>query len=154
MVLSGQTIRKLKIFYPFSERTKLNGMSYGLGPAGYDIRVDLGKNTDILQVRPGEFILVNSVEHFTMPDDVLGMVADKSTWARLGLAVQNTIIEPGWNGYLTLEITNHSKHSINIINGSPIAQIICFKLDEPAEKPYNGKYQFQPKEPVKAILED
>lgn len=148
VLLSGQSIRKRGVFTPFSERAKFRGMSYGLGPAGYDIRVK-----EELVLLPNSWALASSVEHFDMPHDVLGMVADKSTWARLGLAVQNTIIEPGWKGYLTLELSNHGYETLHITPESPIAQIILLQLDEPAEKPYDGKYQNQASEPVRAILE-
>lgn len=137
-MLSGQTIRRLGIFTPFEERSKFNGMTYGLGPAGYDVRVD----QDITLVADSA-VLASTMEHFDMPTDVLGQVADKSTWARRFIAVQNTIVEPGWNGYLTLELSNHGTETIHIPRGSPIAQIVLFRLDEPAEKPYAGKYQGQ-----------
>jgi len=148
MILSGQTIRKLLLVTPFCERTKLNGLSYGLSPAGYDIRIDDG-----IIIPSQGFKLASSYEYFRMPNNVIGFVKDKSTWARMGLCVQNTVIEPGWNGYLTLEITNHSDIPINISCKSPIAQIIFQFTDEPVEQPYNGKYQDQPNMPVEAILE-
>ena len=148
MILSGQSIRKRGIFTPFCERTKLYGMSYGLGPAGYDVRV-----AQAITLAPGTAALASTLEHFDMPRDLLGIVADKSTWARRFLAVQNTIIEPGWRGFLTLELTNHGKDTIKILPGSPIAQIILHMLDEPTQMPYAGKYQDQTSKPVAAILE-
>src|ERR1700722_14130301 len=99
---------------PFSEKAYVGKISYGLGPASYDIRVD----QDIKlwpfgferffsfypnpSVPTPLFCLASSMEKFTMPNDVAATVHDKSTWARLGLAVQTTFIDPGWNGYLTL----------------------------------------------------
>ena len=147
-ILSGQTIRKRGIFTPFAERTKHLGMSYGVGPAGYDVRV-----AETFVLKPGEFKLASTLEHFDMPRDVLGKVADKSTWARLGLAVQNTIIEPGWRGFLTLELTNGGRETLRIVKGHPIAQIILHLLDEPAEQPYEGKYQDQSSGAKEAVLE-
>ena len=132
-VLSAQSIRRRGIFSPFCERTKLHGMSYGLSACGYDVRVREG-----FTLWPGEFKLASTVEHFAMPNDLVGRVADKSTWARMGVAVQNTIIEPGWKGYLTLELTNHSEYAREIKPGSPIAQIILELLDEPTEQVYEG----------------
>ncbi len=123
-------------------------MSYGVGPAGYDIRVK-----ERVELPPQGVALAFTVEHFDMPRDVLGKVADKSTWARKFLTVQNTIIEPGWRGYITLELCNHSHEPIIIKAGSPIAQIIFHLLDEPAEQPYEGKYQDQGSIPVEAIFE-
>ena len=150
MILSGQTIRRRGIISPMLERTKQNGMTYGLGPAGYDIRV---RERIILKSPKGVFSLGSSIEHFKMPDDVMGLVKDKSTWARRGVAVQNTVIEPGWRGHLTLEVSLHCDGYIRIEEGSPIAQIIFMALDAPANQPYDGKYQDQPSRPVEAILE-
>ena len=80
-----------------------------------------------------------------MPRDCLAYVKDKSTWARLGVLVQNTVIEPGWRGHLTLELSCEGNGTIHIPAGSPIAQIVFHKLDEPTEQPYpeDGKYQDQ-----------
>lgn len=149
MILSGQTIRKLGIFNPFSEKAREFGMSYGLSSAGYDVRI-----AEAITLAPGHFALASTVEHFTMPNDALAIVHDKSTWARRGLSVQNTVIEPGWKGYLTMELTNHGSDTLTIHAGSPIAQIVFHKMDEPAEVPYTGKYQDQPAHPVPAKLED
>jgi dCTP deaminase len=148
LILSGQSIRRRGIFQPFHERTQSHGMTFGLGPAGYDVRI-----AETINLAPGAASLASTVEHFTMPTDLLGRVADKSTWARQFVCVQNTIIEPGWRGYLTLEISNHSHSAITIEAGSPIAQIIFDMLDEPAERPYMGKYQDQRCGAVAAILE-
>lgn len=80
-----------------------------------------------------------------MPNDVMGVVHDKSSWARRGLTVQNTVVEPGWYGYLTIELTNHSENEMRILSGTPITQIVFHLLDEITEQPYpaNGKYQNQ-----------
>jgi len=153
MILSGQSIRKRGIFTPFNERTKHNGMSYGLSMAGYDVRVKLDGLEDKITLHPGDFILAVTLEHFDMPSDVLGIVHDKSTWARQGIAVQNTVIEPGWKGYLTLEITNHGTDAVVLASGDPIAQIVCHQLDEPTERPYDGKYQHQEDTPQEARFE-
>jgi dCTP deaminase len=133
---------------PFHERTVSAGMTFGLGPAGYDVRIK-----QRLTLMRGEFALASTVERFAMPTDVLAKVADKSTWARRGLAVQNTIIEPGWTGWLTLELTNHGHTPIDIEAGAPIAQIIFHQLLEPTEIHYSGKYQNQADAPVAAIRE-
>jgi dCTP deaminase len=148
MILSAQSIRRRGIFTPFHERTKVFGLSFGLSSAGYDVRV-----AESMVLEPGEARLASTIEHFAMPNDLLGKVADKSTWARQFLAVQNTIIEPGWTGHLTLELSNHSGLAIRIEAGMPIAQIILQLLDEPTEQPYLGKYQAQPAGAQPAILE-
>lgn len=147
-ILSGTSIRERGIFTPFAERTRYNGLTYGLSPAGYDVRID-----QKIVLPPGGFSLASTLEHFDIPLDVLGIVHDKSTWARLGLAAQNTVIEPGWKGYLTLELTNHSKEEIVIDDGTAIAQIIFHLLDQPASVAYDGKYQNQARGPQPAILE-
>ena len=145
MILSAQSIRKRGIFSPFMERSKAFGMTFGLGPAGYDVRL-----AEEVEMDPGSFQLASTLEHFDMPLDVLGVVHDKSTLARMGLAIQNTVIEPGWRGYLTLELTNHNniasirKGIIRLKAGSPIAQIVLHQLDEATELPYSGRYQDQP----------
>lgn len=138
MILSAQSIRRRGIFKPFHERTVAHGMTFGLGPAGYDVRI-----RESLTLAPGQSSLASTIEHFEMPNDVLGKVADKSTWARRFLAVQNTIIEPSWYGILVLELSNHGQETLYITSGMPIAQIILQLLDEPTERPYCGKYQGQ-----------
>jgi len=57
--------------------------------------------------------------------------------------VQNTIFDPGWRGYATLELTNHGRSSLTILAGDPIAQVVCYLLTEPTTQPYSGKYQNQ-----------
>ena len=148
MILSGPSIRRRGLIVPFHDRTRHNGMTFGVGPAGYDVRV-----AEMLRIAPGGFTLASTVERFVMTDDVLGTIHDKSTWARLGLATQTTVIEPGWRGYLTLELTNHGEREIRVAGGTPIAQIIFHLLDAPAEHPYAGKYQDQRQGPQAAILE-
>ena len=136
MILPAQELRRIRPVTPFCERTMHNGMTFGLGPAGYDVRVAEG-----ITVSAGQFLLASTVEHFNIPNDILGKVCDKSTWARRGIAVQNTIIEPGWRGFLTLELTNHGRDRIVIEAGDPIAQIIFFRLEAATELPHAGKYQ-------------
>lgn len=153
MILSAQTIRAhalegRAIISPFHERTKANGMTFGLGPAGYDIRA-----AEDITLGMGDFRLGSSMEEFNMPTQVLGYVKDKSSWARQGLCVQNTVIEPGWKGFLTLEYTNHSCMMITIRKGDPIAQIVFHWLDYETVQPYFGKYQNQPAGPQNAIKE-
>lgn len=157
MILPDFMIRERGIFTPFSERSKQRGMSYGLSHAGYDVRITLNGMTafsaGVVQLEPGGFMLASTLEHFDMPADLLGIVHDKSTWARMGLAAQNTIIEPGWKGYLTLELTNHSDKVIAIHEGDPIAQIVLHQLAAPPESTYQGKYQSQEKGPQEARFE-
>lgn len=145
-VLSAQTIRRLGLVSPLREafRDEL-GNSGGLGPCGYDITLAFDIN-----MNPGNFRLTSAEEMFEMPNDVMGVVHDKSSLARRGVAVQNTVIEPGWRGHLTLEITNHGAGILAMLRGSAIAQVLFHRLDEPTEMPYRGKYQDQPAGPVEA----
>lgn len=149
MIIPGQKIEGLKIIHPFVERSVSHGMSCGVGPAGYDIRI-----RDGIYLSPGRFALGVTVEAFSMPGDIIGFVHDKSTWARRGLSLFNTVIEPGWRGYLTLELVNNSRNVIDIPDDCPIAQIIFMRLDSDTRMPYRGKYQDQPCEPVAAIMEN
>lgn len=152
-VLSAQTIRarcrQTNLVKPFFERTRALGMTFGLSAAGYDVRIKQD-----FALWPSEFALASTVEHFNMPNDLLAYVKDKSTWARRGLSIKNTVIEPGWRGFLTLELHNTGKSMLRLEGGMPIAQIIFHLLDEPTEHPYEGKYQNQADQPVTAIYDE
>lgn len=82
-------------------------------------------------IEPGEFVLACTMETFRVPRDVTGLVKDKSTYARLGLAVQNTVLEPGWEGQLTLELSNHGPRAIALAVGWGIAQVMFMRGAEP-----------------------
>ena len=127
---------------PFVERDVVRGMSFGLSAASYDVRI-----AENVTIDPGEFVLASTMERFCIPNDVLIVAHDTSSWARRGLAVQNTIFDPGWRGYATLELTNHGRSSLSILAGDPIAQVVCHLLTEPTTQPYGfngmGKYQDQ-----------
>jgi dCTP deaminase len=138
MILPAQTIRALRPIEPFCERTMHRGMTYGLGPAGYDVRI-----AEAVTLRQGGFVLASTIERFEMPTDLLAIVHDKSTWARRGLCVQNTVIESGWRGWLTLELSMHAPGELEILAGDPIAQIVFHRLEAPTEQPYDGRYQDQ-----------
>lgn len=149
MILAAQDIAAYSpaLVNPFYfHQQRAFGMTFGLGPAGYDIRV----NQD-LWMWPGRFTLASSIEYFNIPDNLLPVVADKSTWARRGLTVQTTVIEPGWKGFLTLELKNQSWWPFFIRKGMPIAQILFHTLSQTTDRPYAGKYQNQPSRPVDAI---
>lgn len=160
MILPAQKIKERCLFKskikpmiaPFLERTRTDdGLTFGLSPAGYDVRIAEDIHLFPTYSSPAHaFALASTIEQFCMPDDVLAIVHDKSTWARRGLCVQNTVIEPGWRGYLTLELTNHSARSILIAKGAPIAQIVFHQLIEPTKQPYEGKYQDQQSGPQAA----
>lgn len=139
------------------------GVSFGLGEAGYDIRikqdvtfyrlfglipmvkiVDEGRITRHF----GKFALASAIEKFNMSPSCVAIVHDKSTWARSALSVFNTVIEPGWKGWLTLELVYHGRKKLHIPAGSGIAQVLFHLVQEPAH--YNGKYNNQPDKPVEA----
>lgn len=147
---------------PTKERA--HGVSWGLGEAGYDLRI---KQAVTFRRRSwmggprvcvdgkwgmGSFALASTVERFRMPRDLVGVVHDKSTWARQGLSVFNTVVEPGWSGWLTLELVYHGEDELHIPAGSGIAQVLFHELAEPGDYG-NGKYANQADRPVAAIME-
>ena len=99
----------------------------------------------------GRMVLASSVEEFDMPADLVGVVHDKSTWARQGLSLFNTVIEPGWKGGLTLELVFHGNKELVIPAGAGIAQVIFSSLAHDAY--YEGKYQNQSTDPTPAIFD-
>lgn len=145
-------------------KQKEHGVSWGLSEAGYDIRIKQdvvfnGKygntirqhNTDGTRTDKkfnGIFVLASAIEEFDMPDCLVGIVHDKSTWARKGLSVFNTVIEPGFRGGLTLELVYHGNTELIIPAGSGIAQVLFHKISRPAR--YEGKYQGQSSDPESA----
>ena len=150
MILPAQHIRARKgMIEPFVERGVAFGMSYGLSCAGYDVRIDKSR-----VLRPGEFALASTLERFVIPDDIQPHVYDKSSWARRGLHAFTTTMEPGWSGWLTLELINHGPDTIHIPDGCPIVQIVFALLLEPTDQPYRGKYDCQERGPVAAKFEN
>jgi dCTP deaminase len=142
--------RKLLDLAPLSPMAPIKspgpgGVSYGLTEAGYDIRIA----QDVLLCPLRRFRLASTIERFDMPYNLVAVVHDKSTWARRGLSVFNTVIEPGWRGWLTLELVYHGWGVLRIPAGAGIAQAIFHKLEAPGNYG-NGKYQDQENRPVAA----
>lgn len=134
MILPAQTIRSLGILEPCSERTEFGGVTYGLGPAGYDLRI-----VQDIDLWPGRQVLADAVEYFRMPDDVMGILYTKSTWARLHIECPNTVIEPGWFGHLRLEINMHGGREPRTIQaGTGVAQVVFYRLEAKTEQPYKS----------------
>ena len=145
-----------------TKKNQDNGVSWGLTECGYDIRIkqkveflyDSRGNRKVFVdgkfYDHGRFALASAIEEFQMPLNLMGVVHDKSTWARQGLSVFNTIIEPGWEGFLTLELDYKRDGILCIPAGSGIAQVIFHQTKEAAE--YTGKYQNQADRPVEAIF--
>lgn len=163
-ILSAQSIRELckqtqaqdqamqdqtddPLISPFHLKLMRNGLSYGLSSASYDVCIN-----QTLWLWPFYGRLASTMERFHLPNNICGEVKDKSTNARRFVLVQNTLIDPGWEGWLTLELTRFLPWPIRIKRGTPIAQIKFEWLDDETEIPYNGKYQNQAQEPQKAQI--
>ncbi|HET8607928.1 MAG TPA: dCTP deaminase [Gaiellaceae bacterium] len=101
-------------------------------------------------LHPGEFVLGSTLERVRLPDDLVARLEGKSSLGRLGLLIHSTagFIDPGWNGHVTLELSNVANLPITIYHGMKIGQISFMALSEPAEQPYGSgelgsKYQGQ-----------
>lgn len=177
--LSAQSIRKLCVNEPHmiapfvGEKIVVNGKSYGLSGASYDVRIahdlTLGPSPDKLlasmmlrnrqymadailemwrvklQNLPPSHALAHTIEDFNMPHNVVGYVCDKSTYARVFVSAFNTLFDPGFKGNATLELVNLGDQTVTIKAGDPICQFTFHWLDEATELPYSGKYQNQTK---------
>lgn len=152
--LSGMATKKIRHL----------GVSHGLSEAGYDIRIKQsikfltnGFGPYVLVTEPngkqtitaGRFIIASAIERFQMPDHLVAVIHDKSTWARQGLSVFNTVAEPGWNGFLTLELVYHGFKDLEIHPGQGIAQVLFSTLSDAGDYG-DGKYQNQEDRPVEA----
>lgn len=145
MIVNGQALLRvapIKDMLDHKVRGKL--VSHGLTEAGYDIRI----RESVMLDRTCRVALASTLDEFQMPEDMVGVVHDKSTWARKWLSVQNTVIEPGWRGWLTLELVYNGNGVLMIPAGAGIAQVLFSRLAEPAA--YDGKYQDQEARPVEA----
>lgn len=128
------------------EKKRHLGFSWGLTECGYDIRV----KQSVTMFLGHRFVLASSIEEFNMPSDLMGRILNKSSWARLGVdASMTTNIEPGWRGFLTIELRYSRTKPITIPAGVGIAQVIFERIHTPAS--YSGKYQNQEDRPVAAI---
>jgi len=157
---------------PFqSQQVKKNNISYGLSSYGYDIRIadefkifkgsnkknildpknvgpDLFEDFkgEICVIPPNSFILARSFEYFKIPSNVLALCTGKSTYARIGVIVNVTPLEPSWEGYLTIAISNTSGSPAKLYANEGIAQVVFFESDEQCDITYadrKGKYQSQ-----------
>ena len=135
------------IMHMETRKKRFAGVSHGLSEAGYDIRI-----AQTMWLHPlRKFRLASSIEYFRMPDDLVGVVHDKSTWARRKLSVFNTVIEPGWCGWLTLELVYHGWTPLKLEKGMGIAQVLFSEIESPST--YMGKYQYASDKPQEAIFE-
>ena len=101
-------------------------------------------------LHPGEFVLGATLERITLPDDLVARLEGKSSLGRLGLLIHSTagFVDPGWDGHVTLELSNVANLPITIYYGMKIGQLSFVQLTEPAETPYGSgslgsKYQGQ-----------
>src|SRR5438132_4291413 len=156
---------------PFSAGQVREGViSYGVSSFGYDIRVgeDYKVFTDVhgvvvdpknfdprsfVDIRgehciipPHSFALAGTLEYFRIPNDVLVVCVGKSTYARCGIIVNVTPLEPEWEGHITLEFSNTTPLPAKIYANEGVAQLLFLQSDEECETSYkdrNGKYQGQ-----------
>ena len=160
---------------PFQEKqVKTNGngkiVSYGTSSYGYDVRCadefkvftninstlvdpkDFDDNSfidvqsDVCTIPPNSFALARTVEYFRIPRQVLTLCLGKSTYARCGIIVNVTPLEPEWEGHVTLEFSNTTSLPAKIYANEGVAQFIFLESDEVCETSYKdreGKYQGQ-----------
>lgn len=128
--------------------THQSGLSGGGGDYPfYDIHI----KQDVVLLPEHRFCLASSVERFTVPIGWYLLTKNKSSIARIGVdASFNTVIDNGFNGWLTLEIANHSNKTVEFKSGQPILKVIAVKCDLPCLG-YCGNYQNQPDRPVGAL---
>ena len=101
-------------------------------------------------LHPGEFVLASTLEKFTLPPNLAGRLEDKSSLGRLGLLTHSTagFIDPGFSGYITLELSNVANLPMTLWPGMKVGQLALFRMSSPAEVPYGtgslgSKYQGQ-----------
>ena len=124
------------IKYKASDRPFIPGEQ--IKPEDYDI---IAASSDVI-IQPGGFLLGCSVETIALPPTITAEVKDKSTYVRYGITVQNTVLEAGWYGQVTLELINHGPRPVALMIGLGIAQVLFFRSSNCAV-PYDGKYQNQ-----------
>ena len=173
-VLSDKWIKKMALegmIAPFEEKQIRDGkISYGLSSYGYDARVSnefkifTNINSDIADpknfkpgnfltkkvseciIPPNSFVLASTIEYFKIPKDVLVICLGKSTYARCGIIVNVTPLEPGWEGHVTLEFSNTTPLPAKIYANEGVAQFVFLKGNEIPEVTYSdrkGKYMGQ-----------
>jgi dCTP deaminase len=159
-------------FAPEQVRENAGGriVSYGTSSYGYDVRcaadfkvftninsaiVDpkafdetsfVDKHSEVCVIPPNSFALARTVEYFRIPRNVLTICLGKSTYARCGIIVNVTPLEPEWEGHVTLEFSNTTPLPAKIYANEGVAQMLFFESDEPCETSYKdrgGKYQGQ-----------
>ena len=145
MIVNGPSLLAAAPLSPMLDhKARSGGVTHGMSEAGYDLRIK-----DAITLHPfRRFARASTVERFVMPCNMVAIVHDKSTWIRRGLMVGNSVAEPGWCGWLTLELFYHGMGILRIPAGAGIAQAIFHEVQHPAQ--YVGRYQDQPDRPVAA----
>ena len=175
MILNDKQIKKLSeengMINPYIGKSISKGISHGQQSYGYDIRAGSEfkiftnikgnvvadpknfseytfftvKNEESILIPPNSFALCHSLEHFTMPRNITGLVTLKSTYCRVGLGHPPSVLEAGWSGVLVLELVNHSSVPVRVYANTGISQILFFKGEEAAISyaDKKGKYQNQ-----------
>ncbi len=96
-----------------------------------------------LIIAPGEQVLLSTLEYVAMPDDLMGFVELRSTWARHGLSMPPTIVDAGFEGTITLEVVNNAPYSIMLKAGQRFAHVVFARTLSRVERPYAGFYSGQ-----------
>ncbi len=115
-------------------------------PKNFDETSFVSINEDYCIIPPNSFALARTVEHFRIPSNVLTVCLGKSTYARCGIIVNVTPLEPEWEGHVTLEFSNTTPLPAKIYANEGVAQMLFYESDEQCEVTYkdrNGKYQGQ-----------
>ena len=116
---------------------------------GYiDVKQDMEELTELVEIKdddvfilhPGEFVLGSTLERVALPDDLVARLEGKSSLGRLGLLIHSTagFIDPGWDGHVTLELSNVANLPITIYHAMKIGQISFMQMTEPASTPYGS----------------
>jgi dCTP deaminase len=115
-------------------------------PKAFDEKSFVDVETDVCIIPPNSFVLAHTMEYFRIPRSVLTICVGKSTYARCGIIVNVTPLEPEWEGHVTLEFSNTTNLPAKIYANEGVAQMLFFESDEICETSYKdrgGKYQGQ-----------
>lgn len=137
----GYDIRCTNQFKPF-----VNVHGGIIDPKNFGVRTLIDIEADFYDIPPNSFALTRSVEYFRIPRNVMCIVMGKSTYARCGVIINVTPLEPDWEGYITMEISNTAPLPARIYANEGIGQVLFLESDEECETSYadkRGKYQRQ-----------
>jgi len=137
----GYDVRCAREFKVFT-----NVYSATVDPKNFDENSFVDIEADVCIIPPNSFALARTVEYFRIPRNVLTICLGKSTYARCGIIVNVTPLEPEWEGHVTLEFSNTTNLPAKIYAGEGVAQMLFFESDEVCETSYKdrgGKYQGQ-----------